>query len=67
MTQSSEAELIGKLRRRVEELEEIQHQLWHALDDGEDRCEEGEFVIQWEGFEKLSALLPEGHPRRTEL
>ena len=46
----------------LKRLKEIEHLAWHLLDDSEDRVLENEIVVTRENFEKLSKLLPEGHP-----
>jgi len=48
--------------KELERLKEIEHQVWHMLDDSTHRVMEDEIVITRESFEKLCELLPEDHP-----
>lgn len=52
-------DLVGDV---VRDLAELQHAVWHMLDDCEERPESGEYVLDKGSYERLSALVPVDHP-----
>lgn len=63
----SEIQRLEKLlseRGDIERLREIEHLAWHVMDASEENAQTGEVTItpMREDYDRLSELLPEGHP-----
>lgn len=56
-------ELTAPRSERGERLKEIEHLLWHALDDSEEDAKTGNITLfHGEDLTKLIELMPEDHP-----
>jgi hypothetical protein len=53
------------MRKELTKLRQLQHVLWHALEDGEDHTDDKTnpgFTIDPVSFRRLDKLVPKQHP-----